>query len=209
LWCKRQYYNPPCQKQVFEQLDQSYKEKASLDDAVVLMTAAKACSNTFLEIFSRIQQSIIDQSSKEDHLHFFIHFGVFAGSKAFRLEKFGYNEADFRCPDESGYKPNHSKIVDNLPLGTRQNSSFVDDDTFDKIFSTLKNSFACKESSDPGRFVCNYIYYTSLKTCEKQSSCFKSLFVHVPQFSEINQEKQQAFAKALLQAIIDVYLGKE
>lgn len=54
-------------------------------------------------------------------------------------------------------------------------------------------------SDDAGRFVCNYVYYHSLRFAEQQGH--KSLFVHVPLFSRIDEETQMQFIASLLEAI--------
>lgn len=54
-------------------------------------------------------------------------------------------------------------------------------------------------SDDAGRFVCNYVYYHSLRFAEEKGH--KSLFVHVPPFSRINEETQMKFMGSLLEAI--------
>jgi pyroglutamyl-peptidase len=54
-------------------------------------------------------------------------------------------------------------------------------------------------SDDAGRFVCNYVYYHSLRFAEQKGH--KSLFVHVPLFSRIDEETQMRFAASLLEAI--------
>lgn len=54
-------------------------------------------------------------------------------------------------------------------------------------------------SNDAGRFVCNYVYYHSLRFAEQHGN--KSLFVHVPLFSRINEETQMRFTASLLDAI--------
>ncbi|GMN44097.1 hypothetical protein TIFTF001_013286 [Ficus carica] len=52
-------------------------------------------------------------------------------------------------------------------------------------------------SDDAGRFVCNYVYYHSLRFSEENGT--KSLFVHVPLFSTIDEATQMQFAASLLE----------
>lgn len=54
-------------------------------------------------------------------------------------------------------------------------------------------------STDAGRFVCNYVYYHSLRFAEERGH--KSLFVHVPLFARISEEMQMNFVACLLEAI--------
>ena len=49
-----------------------------------------------------------------------------------------------------------------------------------------KKGYDVTTSDDAGRFVCNYVYYHSLRFAEQKGQ--KSLFVHVPLFSSIDEE---------------------
>lgn len=42
---------------------------------------------------------------------FQIHFGVNSGASRFAIESQAVNEATFRCPDELGWKPQVSSIL--------------------------------------------------------------------------------------------------
>lgn len=54
-------------------------------------------------------------------------------------------------------------------------------------------------SDDADRFVCNYVYYHSLRFAEEHG--IKSLFVHVPLFSTIDEAVQMHFVASLLEAV--------
>ena len=54
-------------------------------------------------------------------------------------------------------------------------------------------------SDDAGRFVCNYVYYHSLKFAEKHG--IRSLFVHFPLFLAIDEEVQMQFVASLLEVL--------
>uniref|UniRef100_A0A453AYG7 Pyrrolidone-carboxylate peptidase n=2 Tax=Aegilops tauschii TaxID=37682 RepID=A0A453AYG7_AEGTS len=54
-------------------------------------------------------------------------------------------------------------------------------------------------SDDAGRFVCNYVYYHSLRFAEQHG--IKSLFVHVPLFSTVDEEVQIHFVASLVEAL--------
>lgn len=63
--------------------------------------------------------------------------------------------------------------------------------------------FDVMTSDDAGRFVCNYVYYHSLRFSEKNGT--KSVFVHVPLFSTINAETQMQFVASLLEVLATLY----
>ncbi|GBG24909.1 Pyroglutamyl-peptidase 1 [Hondaea fermentalgiana] len=102
-----------------------------------------------------------------------VHLGVYSSSKTFRLEHKAYNEADFRVPDERGESPSHAKII---PDGAPNLSCGFD---LDALCSDVRSSVGIKArvnvTDDPGRFVCNYVYYSSLARHGPHV-----LFVHVP-----------------------------
>lgn len=62
-----------------------------------------------------------------------------------------------------------------------------------------KKGFDVVISDDAGRFVCNYVYYHSLRFAEQKGH--KSLFVHVPLFSTIDEDTQMQFVATLFEAV--------
>lgn len=65
--------------------------------------------------------------------------------------------------------------------------------------SLRKIGYDVVPSDDAGRFVCNYVYYHSLRFAEQHG--IKSLFVHVPLFLTIDEEVQMHFAASLLEVL--------
>ncbi|KNA04565.1 hypothetical protein SOVF_198520 [Spinacia oleracea] len=126
-----------------------------------------------------------------------LHLGVNSGAMRFAIENQAVNEATFRCPDEMGWKPQKVQIIptDGEISRTRKTMLPVED-----ITSTLaKKGYEVMTSEDAGRFVCNYVYYHSLWFAEQHGT--KSLFVHVPLFSTINEETQMQFVASLLEVL--------
>ncbi|KDP26609.1 hypothetical protein JCGZ_17767 [Jatropha curcas] len=126
-----------------------------------------------------------------------LHLGVNNGALRFAIERLAVNEATFRCPDELGWQPQQHPILsgDGGISCTRETCCSVD-----AILILLKRKgFDVAISDDAGRFVCNYVYYHSLRFAERKGH--KSLFVHVPPFSRIDEETQMQFAASLLEAI--------
>lgn len=69
--------------------------------------------------------------------------------------------------------------------------------------SLAKMGYEVTISDDAGRFVCNYVYYHSLRFAEQNG--IKSLFVHVPMFLTIDEETQMQFAASLLEVLATLY----
>nr|AXQ06493.1 pyrrolidone-carboxylate peptidase [Vriesea carinata] len=126
-----------------------------------------------------------------------VHFGVNSGATRFALENQAVNEATFRCPDELGWKPQKVPIVpsDGGITQIRETSLPVNEITK----SLAKMGYDVVLSDDAGRFVCNYVYYHSLRFAEQHG--IKSLFVHVPLFFTIDEEIQMRFVASLLEVL--------
>ncbi|CAA0822351.1 Peptidase C15- pyroglutamyl peptidase I-like [Striga hermonthica] len=130
-----------------------------------------------------------------------VHFGVNSGATRFALENRAFNEATFRCPDEMGWKPQKVAIVpaDGGISRIRETSLPVED----IAKSLAKMGYEVTTSDDAGRFVCNYVYYHSLRFAEQNG--IKSVFVHVPLFSTIDEATQMQFVASLLEILVSLY----
>jgi len=92
-----------------------------------------------------------------------LHLGV-GRSTGFRLESCAYNEATFRIPDQKGYQPNEEPIVSDPchEVGQCYETSL----DLEGLQRQMKRDFpgvATAISTDPGRYVCNYVYCKSLE----------------------------------------------
>lgn len=120
----------------------------------------------------------------------FIHLGVCETANCFKLEEYAYNEANFRIPDVSGSQPRHQKIISDSDLGAPKKTRL----RVHHIIQNLSKLYGrhsteiVRVSDDPGRYVCNYLYYKSLVACENAVRNLQmnsgidmcALFCHVP-----------------------------
>ncbi|KAJ0976440.1 hypothetical protein J5N97_018405 [Dioscorea zingiberensis] len=183
-----------------------YMEKKGLPKGLVLgscnvlETAGEGALPSLYEIF---ESAVTDQDNQylPSRQVIWLHLGVNSGSKRFAIENQAINEATFRCPDELGWKPQKTPIIpsDGDILQTRKTSLPVNE--------ILKNlaamGYDVALSDDAGRFVCNYVYYHSLRFADQQK--IKSLFVHVPLFYTISEETQMKFVASLLELLASLY----
>jgi len=124
-----------------------------------------------------------------------VHFGVNVDQTGFRLEKVAWNEAKFRCPDQRGRQPQDEVII---PENIEPNLACKFN--IDSLVSDLsQKGFSVQSSEDPGRFLCNYIYYHSLH--HGKQTGHHALFVHIPPFNVVPIDAQLSFAHALLSAL--------
>ncbi|KAH0675388.1 hypothetical protein KY285_023189 [Solanum tuberosum] len=165
----------------------------TLGSCTVLETAGEGGLPTLLKV---IEESSAGNSSNNGQV-IWLHLGVNSGATKFAIERLAVNEATFRCADELGWQPQQVPIV---PEDGGINQIRKTSCPTESILEFLKKKgFDVTMSDDAGRFVCNYVYYHSLRFAEEKGH--KCLFVHVPTFNRVNQEKQMEFVAALLEAI--------
>lgn len=167
-----------------------------LESVTIYETAQEPATSSFSEL---AKQYLSSDGSNNEH-NIFVHFGVHTGAKTFLLEQQAWNEMNFRVPDQRGFQPNQ------LPICSADGSTTFSRNCLlplTEINATLGSQFAFNGepivglSTDPGRFLCNYLYYISLCETSKYPNCH-SLFVHVPSFDTIPKTNQLEFIHALL-----------
>jgi pyroglutamyl-peptidase len=101
--------------------------------------------------------------------------GEAGGSKAIRLETTAWNELDFRIPDIAGRQPQglriHERAPDSLPstLPLESIRELLAGAGHDVVFS-----------DDPGRYLCNQVFFHTLRRIEASRSGARAGFVHLP-----------------------------
>ncbi|XP_022151050.1 uncharacterized protein LOC111019074 [Momordica charantia] len=159
-------------------------------------TVLDAAGDGALPVLYDVLESGISNMTETNKV-IWLHLGVNSGSVRFAVEWQAVNEATFRYPDELGWQPQKVPIVSEdgeIAMIRKTSCSAL------AILEKLKaKSYNVTLSEDAGRFVCNYVYYHSLRFAEQKGH--KSLFVHVPLFSKIDKETQMRFVHSLLEAI--------
>ncbi|GMP39870.1 hypothetical protein CsSME_00010544 [Camellia sinensis var. sinensis] len=171
-----------------------------LGSCSILETAGQGA---LVPLYQTLQSAVSTKDSESSNSGgvIWVHFGVNSGATRFAIEKQAVNEATFRCPDEMGWKPQNVPIIpaDGGISRTRETTLPVEE-----ITKTLaKMGYEVMTSEDAGRFVCNYVYYHSLRFAEQNG--MKSLFVHVPLFLSIDEETQMRFAASLLEVLASLH----
>ncbi|CAK9232494.1 unnamed protein product [Sphagnum jensenii] len=152
-----------------------------------------------IETTANLQEGKLDVSSlpNTEKKIVWVHLGVNSGAFNFTLERRAVNEATFRCSDELGWQPQRIPIVaEDGPISHIRETTIP---VRDLVTALGKNGFDVMESYDAGRFVCNYVYYQSLRHSALHGNI--SFFVHVPLFIMIDEERQLEFVAALLHAL--------
>ena len=123
----------------------------------------------------------------------YIHLGVHGGAKEIRVEHQAYNQDDFRIPDNNGVQLRKSVINKECPA-IYQSSVNVP-----LLVDILGDGYCV--SNDPGRFLCNHVFFQSLCWCAKCSGKKHCLFLHVPPFEFVPEEKQAQLLVKLLNTL--------
>lgn len=168
----------------------------TLGNCCILETAGQGA---VVPLYQTLQSALDtkDPKSIDPKRVIWLHFGVNSGATRFAIEKQAYNEATFRCPDEMGWKPQKVPIIpaDGGTSRTRETTFPVE--VMTENLRTM--GYDVMTSYDAGRFVCNYVYYHSLRFAEQNG--MNSLFVHVPLFVTIDEEMQMLFVDSLLEVL--------
>ncbi|XP_062210752.1 uncharacterized protein LOC133912161 isoform X1 [Phragmites australis] len=169
-----------------------------LGSCTVLEAAGEGALGTLYEVLESTIGDRANGSSVQGQV-IWIHFGASSGLTRFALENQAVNEATFACPDELGWKPQRVPIVpsDGSISRTREVKTTLPVNEFTKTLRKI--GYDVMPSDDAGRFICNYVYYHSLRFAEQHG--IKSLFVHVPLFLTIDEEVQMHFVASLLEVL--------
>lgn len=160
-----------------------------------LRAEAEAKSPKQLSDASSSESAASPSSSPACH-RVWLHFGVHAGSSCFALESTAYNCANFRIADQRGWAPCNEPIHESCAA-----KDLRTDLDLTGVSSALASAgWKVCVSTDPGRFVCNWIFFNSLHAVQGQCS-EHSVFIHVPSHDVYSLEEQQKFAR---EAIVQI-----
>lgn len=178
----------------------SYMQKNGLPKNLVLGSCTvldSAGLGALDSLYKILESSVSDPDAKSNGHIIWLHLGVNSGAMRFAVENQAVNEATFRCPDELGWKPQKVDVVASDGCISRVRETSLPVNEMVKALSAMGYDVA--PSDDAGRFVCNYVYYHSLRFTEEHGT--KSLFVHVPLFLTICEETQMQFVASLLELL--------
>lgn len=173
----------------------------------ILQVSVDYCDQYLLQLLSKWQ-------SNAPSVVYFIHMGVDSNATSIKLEQCAYNNMNFRVPDVADFQPAMQPIL-SKPLDEPCRtyplhgvlSAMAEHNPLVPAHVTL--------SEDPGRYLCNYIFYRTLTLCEQPyeslfhgrqeaagaGTAVRSLFVHVPPFTVLAMEHQLSIIMSLLQVI--------
>ena len=132
--------------------------------------------------------------NKSNRLNIIIHFGLDSNRPQFNLEEKAKNKIS-----EFPYEPK-------VPIDPKYPDELLTNIKINKIIEELpKDNFHANISHDAGTYLCNYIYFNSLKEFQQNENT-KVLFIHVPTFENYSFDIQRDFVKELIAVLEKIYL---
>ena len=132
-------------------------------------------------------QSVAEVAAVITELHptFLIHFGVSRRAKGIQLETVAYNARRAQIPDIDQQWYNGTPIVRELEYEMGIQTKVPVQNLIAAVLSVVPhsdNTLPITTSDDPGRYVCNNLYWNSLYKHPE----IPSIFVHIPMISSGN-----------------------
>lgn len=101
--------------------------------------------------------------------------GEAAGSQLIRLETTAWNELDFRIPDNAG------RLITSRPIRNGSPSTRASTLPLAEIHQLLDASgHGISYSDDPGRYLCNQLFYVACEHLESHAIRIPAGFIHLP-----------------------------
>uniref|UniRef100_A0A0G4GGZ7 Pyroglutamyl-peptidase I n=1 Tax=Chromera velia CCMP2878 TaxID=1169474 RepID=A0A0G4GGZ7_9ALVE len=189
---------------LYESLLSKHGTALALKEYKIIDVSADAVNATIPSLHLATKAGQEGENIQPPKARLVVHFGLDASSSGFSLECRAANEADFGIPDEAGWTPQQERICKEASTPEFLHSSL----DLERLCAELQErGFPCEVSEDAGRFVCNYIYFQSLREAEKckaacPDTCTAVLFVHVPLLETIPFERQLEFLESLMELLL-------
>ena len=101
--------------------------------------------------------------------------GEAVGTERLRIEDTAWNELDFRIPDIAGRQPELREIAAGMPASL--SSTLPVDSVLARLMASGHDA---ERSSDPGRYLCNQVFFTALMSIRNQRLPCRAGFIHLP-----------------------------
>ena len=125
-----------------------------------------------------------------------VELGVSSRAEGLKVESMAYNVRNARIPDVDGIHCTNQPITKDVSIGFSLNSTLP----LIKIVERMSETVKTHHSTDPGRYVCNNIYWHTLYKYPE----IPSVFVHVPMFTEANYQSVMNGVIKMLDTIVIV-----
>ena len=110
-----------------------------------------------------------------------------SGRPGLCIESTAWNEADYRIPDNAGFQPTGARILARGPARLEARPA-----PLLHRARPLHPRLPVRLSTDPGRFVCNFLYYRLLHLTDRpdHAAHHRAVFLHLPATPEMRRSPQ-------------------
>lgn len=169
--------------------------KVNPTEKIVNYFASKGYKTRIFDVdYKKVDDGLKEILSKDKEIKLVVSFGLASSRKRIFIEQYAFNECNVFIPDNSGYVPEHVKIDENKPTFLE---SKINIDALVKSITT--QHYSLYVSHDPGRYLCNYIYFRTLSALDGNA-----IFVHFPL---CETEEEYNYAIKISNIIIDQLLS--
>ena len=138
----------------------------------------------------------IEHDKEGDVLFLIVHFGLSSSISIPKIETTAFNYID----DEVKSRPICDK--DGKCFLSKLDTEYI----VNNMNKTENKKIMCKVSKDAGKYLCNYIFYKSLKYYEKIPNVLVT-FIHIPFFEKFSLEQNLNLFQKFLDNIKNIYLN--
>ena len=152
-------------------------------------------------VFSLIPQII---SSFPVHIDYILNIGMAAGRKYYSVESQAHRDG-YKIRDVDGNLPTAQEKYwrDLVECPEIMKPDLNTEEVFARWKSNVDETTDVRVSTDAGRYLCDFMFYTSLATRKARGEAKKVLFLHVPGESDkASIEKGALVASALIRAMV-------
>ena len=178
---------------LFEKKSELDTQYTTLIHKEIFEVSVKGVNTLFPSFFEFVKK----HSTKENELSILVHYGVSKSIAMAQLEERGQNYINDHADNNKVIEPKAEAeyIYSNLNV--------------DEIVTKLKEKdILCSKSNSAGVYLCNYIYYTSLKHTKSLEN-IKSLFIHIPIFDNFSLEQNINFFKEFISVLEELYISQD
>ncbi|PTB81492.1 peptidase C15, pyroglutamyl peptidase I-like protein [Trichoderma longibrachiatum ATCC 18648] len=158
--------------------------------------------------------TIWQETYQDRKIDIVIHIGMAGPRLMYQIESRGHRtgykarDVDGRHLDELEGKRNEEWVWHDLPDELRTDLDI--DDIWERWLQHTPGNLDLRISDDAGRYLCDFIYYSSLASCYKQGKERKVIFLHVPaDGSEAVIKQGQEVAVNLIRSIVESEVYEE
>ena len=138
----------------------------------------------------------IEHDKEGDVLFLIVHFGLSSSISIPKIETTAFNYID----DEVKSRPICDK--DGKCFLSKLDTEYI----VNNMNKTENKKLMCKVSKDAGKYLCNYIFYKSLKYYEKIPNVLVT-FIHIPFFEKFSLEQNLNLFQKFLDNVKNIYLN--